>query len=123
MFEKQVSRFIFIGVLNTIIGYTAYYILLSLNIYYIFAFLISHIIAVTNSFIWNKKWTFKSKGDARRESLKFISVYGMTFIINLIILALLVEKLMLNPKISQLFALGIVTLISFFGHKYWSFRI
>jgi putative flippase GtrA len=70
-----------------------------------------------------KKWTFKSKGDLRRECLKFGSVYGVTFLINLLILALFVEKFMLSPQIGQVFALGIVTMISFLGHKYWSFRL
>ncbi len=123
MFKKHISRFIFVGILNTIVGYGAYFILLYLNIYYIFALLISSVIGITHSFIWNKKWTFKSKGDVRRESLRFISVYGMAFLINLVILALFVEKFMFDPKIAQIFALCIVTMISFFGHKYWSFKL
>lgn len=123
MFDKHISRFIFVGILNTIVGYGAYFILLYLNMYYILALLISSVIGIAHSFIWNKKWTFKSKGDVRKESIRFISVYGIAFLINIVILALFVEKLMLDPKIGQIFALCIVTLISFFGHKYWSFRL
>jgi len=123
MFEKHISRFIFVGILNTIVGYGAYFILLHLNMYYMVALLISSVIGITHSFIWNKKWTFKSKGDVRKESFKFISVYGIAFLINLVTLAFFVEKLMLNPKIAQVFALGLVTMISFIGHKYWSFRL
>jgi len=123
MFEKQIARFIFVGILNTIVGYGSYYILLDLGVYYILAAFIGHVIGVTHSFIWNKKWTFKSKGNTQKEILKFTSVYGLTFLINLSLLALLVEKFMLNPKIAGIFALGIVTMISFGGHKYWSFRL
>jgi putative flippase GtrA len=123
MFKKHISRFIFVGILNLILSYGVYFILLYLNIYYIFALLISSVIGIAHSFIWNKKWTFKSKGDVRKESIRFISVYGFAFLINLLILALFVEKLMFNPKIAQLFALGVVTIISFYGHKYWSFRL
>lgn len=123
MFEKHISKFIFVGVLNTIVGYGAYFILLYLNIHYILALIISSVIGIIHSFIWNKKWTFKSKGDVRKESLRFISVYGIAFLINLVILALFVEKLMFDPKIAQAFALCIVTIISFVGHKYWSFRL
>jgi putative flippase GtrA len=122
MFEKQISRFIFVGILNTIVGYGAFFLLLYLNIYYILALLISHIIGVTNSFVWNKKWTFRSEGNARREGIKFFSVYGIIFMINLFILTFFVEVLKLTPQIGQVVALGICTLISFFGHKYWSFR-
>jgi len=122
MFEKQISRFIFVGILNTIVGYGAYFILLYLNIYYMLALIIMYVIGVAHSFIWNKKWTFRSMGSTRNEGIKFVSVYCIAFLINLIILALFVEGLKLNPQIGQVFALGIVTLISFFGHKYWSFR-
>lgn len=122
MFDKHISRFIFVGILNTIVGYGAYFILLYLNIYYILALFLSSVIGIIHSFIWNKKWTFKSNGDLRKESIRFISVYGIAFLINLVILALFVEKFMINPKIAQVFALCIVIMISFFGHKYWSFR-
>lgn len=87
------------------------------------ALLISSVIGITHSFIWNKKWTFKSKGEIRKEGIRFISVYGIAFLINLVILALFVEKLMFDPKIGQIFALGVVSIISFYGHKYWSFRL
>ncbi len=122
MFENQISRFISVGILNSIVGYSLYYLLLYLNIYYVQALFISHMIAVTHSYLWNKNWTFKSKGNARIEGLKFFSVYGGTFLINLLILVLFVEKLMFNPKIGQVFALVIATMISFLGHKYWSFK-
>jgi putative flippase GtrA len=123
MFEKHISRFIFVGILNFFVSYGLYFILLYLNTYYILALLISSVIGIAHSFIWNKKWTFKSKGDVWKESLRFISVYGIAFLINLVILAIFVEKMMFNPKIAQLFALGVVSIISFFGHKYWSFRL
>ncbi len=123
MFEKHISRFIFVGILNFFVSYGVYFILLYFNIYYILALLISSVIGIAHSFIWNKKWTFKSKGDVWKESLRFISVYGIAFLINLVILAIFVEKMMFNPKIAQLLALGVVSIISFYGHKYWSFRL
>jgi putative flippase GtrA len=122
IFKRQISRFLFVGILNTIVGVGAYYILLYLNVYYMIAAVGGHVIGVTHSFLWNKQWTFKSKGNIRKEGLRFFSVYGVTFLINLFLLVLFVEKFMIDPKIAAIFALGIVAIISFFGHKYWSFR-
>lgn len=122
IFKKQISRFLFVGILNTIVGVGAYYILLYLNVYYMIAAVLGHVIGVAHSFLWNKKWTFKSRGSTRKEGLRFFSVYGATFLINLFLLALFVEKFMIDPKIAAIFALGIVAIISFIGHKYWSFR-
>ena len=123
MSRKQIYRFTIVGILNTIVGYGTFFLLLHFNLYYVFALLISHIVGVTHSFIWNKIWTFKSKGNLKIEFLRFISVYGVVFVVNLMILALIVEKLMFDPRIGQIFALGIITIISFFGHKYFSFRV
>jgi len=122
-FEKQISRFVAVGILNTIVGVGFYFILLDLNIYYLLSSIIAHMIGVMNSFIWNKKWTFRSNGNLLREFLKFNSVYVVTFFVNLLLLALFVEKFGFNPKISGVLSLGFSAMISFFGHKYWSFKL
>lgn len=122
IFKKQIYRFVAVGILNTFVGVGAYFILLDLNIYYLFSSLIAHIIGVTNSFIWNKKWTFKSNGNLLNEFFKFNLVYAVIFVVNLVLLVLFVEKFRFNPKIAGVFALGICAMISFFGHKYWSFK-
>ena len=122
IFKRQISRFLFVGILNTIVGVGAYYLFLYLNVYYMISAVLGHVIGVTHSFLWNKTWTFKSKGSTRKEGVRFFSVYGVTFLINLFLLALFVEKFNIDPKIAVIFALGIVAIISFLGHKYWSFR-
>ena len=122
IFEKQIYRFISVGILNAIISVGSYFILLDLNVYYLYSFLIAHIVGITNSFIWNRLWTFKSKGNLLIQYLKFNSVYVVTFIVNLMLLMFFVEKFMLNPKIAGVLALIVISIISFYGHKYWSFK-
>jgi putative flippase GtrA len=117
----QLSKFGLIGILNTIIGYILF--ILFLNWFnYIFALVSSHIIAVTHSYLWNKFWTFKSNGNLFKEFIKFNSVYFLVFVVNAITLFFLVEIFNFDPKVGQLFALPIITIISFTGHKYWSFK-
>lgn len=122
IFKKQIYRFVAVGILNAIISVGSYFILLDINIYYLYSSLIAHIIGITNSFIWNKLWTFKSKGNLLKEYLKFNSVYVVTFVVNLILLIFFVEKFMFNPKIAGVLAIIIISIISFYGHRYWSFR-
>ena len=117
----QLSKFSFVGVLNTIVGYGAFFILLTWY-NYLLSLIISHIIGVTHSYVWNKYWTFKSDGIQINEFIKFNSIYVIVFVVNIIILFLLVDILKFNPKIGQLFVLPIITVISFVGHKYWSFK-
>ena len=117
----QISKFGMVGVLNTLIGYGAFFILLDYTNYMI-ALIISHIIGVTHSYIWNKYWVFKSNKILINEFLKFNSVYILVFLTNAIVLIFFVNALNLDPRIGQLIALPIITMISFTGHKYWSFK-
>ena len=120
----QLSKFGFVGVLNTIIGYGSFILLLNYTNYMV-ALIISHLIGVTHSFIWNKYWIFKSAsigiGAGLYEFAKFNSIYAGVFLTNAIVLIISVNVLNVDPRISQLIALPIITIISFMGHKYWSF--
>ncbi|VVB63455.1 GtrA-like protein [uncultured archaeon] len=118
---KQLSKFGLIGILNTILGYGLFVIFLNWTNYF-GALVFSHIIAVTHSYLWNKFWTFKSSRNPLKEFIKFNSVYFLVFVVNAITLFLLVDVFNLDPRVGQLFALPIITIISFAGHKYWSFK-
>ena len=67
-------------------------------------------------------WTFKSKETCISEFVRFNSVYVIIFIVNAITLIILVDILSINPKIGQLVTLPIITIISFMGHRRWSFN-
>jgi len=117
----QLFKFIFVGVFNTALSYGIFLIFLGYASY-IGALIIAHIIGVLNSFIWNKYWTFRSNELRIDEFLKFNSVYIIYFIVNAILLTLLVNNFNLSPQKAQLIALPLLTVVSFAGQKYWSFR-
>jgi putative flippase GtrA len=118
---RQLSKFGMVGILNTLVGYSAFFILVNYTNYMV-SLIISHIIGVTHSYIWNKYWIFKSDKIVINEFLKFNSVYILVFITNALVLVFCVNALNLDPRIGQLIALPMITMISFTGHKYWSFR-
>ena len=118
---KQFFQFNFVGILNAIVSYSVF--IFSLNYYnYLISLLISHLIGVAHSYIWNKYWTFKKTKSGTNEFLKFNLVYVVVFVVNVISLSFLVEILKFNPVIGQLIVLPIIAIISFIGHKYWSFN-
>lgn len=121
-FLLQAFRFGIVGILNTIVGFVFYILFINFNFHYIIALFFSHVIGVTNSFFWNKFWTFKSKQKSLKELFRFITVYAITFLLNIVILFFLVEKMYFDKKLSQLISLSLITIISFCGHKYWSFK-
>jgi putative flippase GtrA len=107
--------------MNTVIGYVAFFMLLFfLN--YLVALVVAHFIGVTNSYLWNKYWTFRVKKFRPAELVKFNFVYLLVLGVNMFILYIAVELLAVDPRLGQLIVLPLITLLSYFGHKYWSFH-
>lgn len=117
----QPIKFISVGLLNIIIGYGTFFLILKFS-NYLDALFLSHIIGVANSYLWNRRWTFKSNKDPFFEFAKFYSIYFIILIINTLTLLFLVNYLYYDPIIGQAFVLPILTIASFIGHKYWSFN-
>lgn len=119
----QSIKFIIVGVLNTIVGFIVYAVYIHfIQDNYLHALISSHVIGVMHSYLWNNKWTFQQKKYNTISVIKFISVYVITFFVNLFLLTLLVDTIGMNKLIAQAIALFLTTVVSFFGHKYWSFR-
>ena len=72
--RMQIIKFCSVGILNTIIGYGAFFILVN-YLYYLVALLIAHIIGVIHSFLWNKFWIFKTEEINPVEFIKFNIIY------------------------------------------------
>lgn len=121
LFGYQQIRFLFVGVLNTIVGYGGYALLLVFGLNYFYANTISYIIGIIHSYIWNKKFTFKSRDKSILEVVKFVGVYLLNYLIGLASLSLFVKIFGINEYIAGALNLFVTTLISYFGHKYFSF--
>ena len=122
IFSYQPIRFLFVGGLNTIVGYGIYALLIYIGVNYLIANTISTIIGIAHSYLWNRFFTFKSKNKALKEITKFISVYAVSYLIGMCTLFIFKDKLNISAYIAGLINLVITTLISYFGHKYISFR-
>lgn len=120
-FIHQFSKFTFVGILNTIVGYGLFFIFVS-YINYLLATILSHIIAVAHSYLWNRYWVFPSRNPVLWEFLKFNSVYLLVLVENLVLMFCFVNYFSIDPKIAGLLILPITTLISYFGHRRWSFK-
>ena len=120
--NRQEFRFIIVGILNTIVGYGVYALLVFVGLNYLIANTISTIIGVIHSYIWNRLYTFKSNNKVKTEVPRFIGVYLLSYIIGMITLYIFKDILNISSYIAGFINLFITTLVSFFGHKYFSFR-
>ena len=123
--EKKL-RFLIVGGVNTLVGLLVYpllYLFLEpLGWGYIQVLLLAQVICITFSFISNKYFVFKKKGNIHKEYAKFFLFYGFYLVLNLLCLPLLVEKVGISPIISQtLFSIAIIV-SSYFWHNFITFK-
>lgn len=123
--QKKI-RFLIAGGINTAVGLAVYpilYVLLNpFGVGYIRALIFSQIICITFSFVSNKYFVFKTKGNIKKEYPKFFAFYGIYFVLNLLCLPAMVEMLNMNPMIAQtLFSIAIIV-SSYFWHNTITFK-
>jgi len=116
------TRFVIVGLINTAVGYGIFAFFLWLRIPYQLATVLSMIVGTTNSYFWNKYFTFKSSKKSFWEVVRFVSVYAVQLLVNEAMLMLLIEVFGVNKYIAGIPTLFVTTLVSFFGHKFFSFR-
>jgi HAD superfamily phosphatase (TIGR01668 family) len=85
-------------------------------------------IAILNSFIWNRRWTFDIRGKEERAKQlhKFVVVAVIGMILNTVVTTGLYNIIPGHPKRSWLVATAIATVVvafwNFSGQKLWTFR-
>ena len=121
----RVIRYLLAGGWNTVFGvglYTAVYELWGTSGNYLFWAVLVNILAITNAFLCYEFFVFRTKGNFLREYLKCYLVYGAGALLGLAGLFLLVSIAGMNPVRANILITGITVILSYFGHKYFSFR-
>ena len=123
----QLFQFAVVGGTGYIVNLAVFAILThGADVNYVVAALAAFAVAVSNNFVLNRLWTFRSQGarehHAGFQAFRFIVVSLVGLLVNLIILALLVDGFKLPELPSQAFAVAAATPVNFVGNKLWTFR-
>ncbi len=122
----QALKFGAVGVLNTLVDYAVYSLLVLLPFfkeYYLLAQLIGYTCGLVNSLGLNKRWTFKQKERLQRGQLvRFLVVNLLALGVSSLLLFLLREGLWMNLYGAKILATGGSLLVNFIGNKLWVFR-
>lgn len=118
----QFLKFNAVGLLNTLIDFAIFTLLTSFGLVYALAQVLSYSAGTANSFILNKKVTFKdsSQGD-RLQLLKFIVLNLIVLGISLLLMHLLTDQLGLQVLLSKVLVTFITVIINFVGSRKWVF--
>lgn len=120
---SQFFRFVLVGIANTVLGYAIIFGLMYLAEFspeisnlsgYFFGLLISYVL--------NRNFTFESIQRRDVEFLRFIIVFAVAYLANLMVLIFLVRVVFFSPGWAQVVSGGVYIVISYFLNKYYVFR-
>lgn len=123
----QFLKFNAVGLLNTLIDFVIFTLLNSLGLVYTLAQVISYSAGTANSFILNKKVTFRDSDRGHKDSfdrmqlLKFIVLNLIVLGISLLLMHLLTDKLDIQVLIAKVLVTFVTVIINFFGSRKWVF--
>lgn len=122
----QFMKFGIVGVSNTLISLAVYYFLFSIGIHYVVANTFAFIISTFNAYFWNIKYVFKLKNNTVKDHInrgtKTFFSYGISFIINTVLLFLWIDILSLSGVIAPILNIVITVPLNFVLNKLWVFK-
>jgi putative flippase GtrA len=132
IFHDQRVAFLVVGAINTVVAF-AIFIAASESVGHLvdhrFGKIagslvtvgITHVLSVLFAFVMHRRFVFHVRGHVLGDLARFWSIYLTTGAINLVALPVLVE-LGLHRIPAQAIILASTTLLSYFGHRHFSFR-
>jgi putative flippase GtrA len=119
----ELLKFSVVGLSGYVVNLAVYVsVLKGVGLHYLPAAVCSFVVAVTNNYLWNRLWTFRSsRGHVYHQGMRFLVVSLAALGLNLAILRVLVG-LGTDKILAQAVAIVLVTPFSFSANKLWSFR-
>ena len=117
--------FLMVGAVNTVVGF-AWFALFQYTVGSVFGYMAAlgcaHVASVLCAFVLYRRFVFRVRGHVWRDLARFEMVYLVALGINAILLPILVECGGLEPIIAQALIVFVTTMVSFVGHRNFSFR-
>lgn len=121
----QFIKFGMVGVLNNLICYVTYLILVSLGVHYTSANIIGFSVSVFNSYYWNNKYVFiteKKRIWWKTFIRTYISYAGTGIVLSNILLILWIEILHVSEIIAPILNLLFTIPINYLVNKLWAYK-
>ena len=80
-----------------------------------------YVVGVAQSFSFNRRWSFEYRGPQKLTFMRYVVAYLIGYLINLVGLVLLVDKLNQPHQIVQALLIPTVAVVLFLLHKFWVF--
>lgn len=123
--RDQRVAFLMVGAINTIVGYLVFAGFLATvgqRWHYLAALLCAHVVGVLFAFVLYRFVVFRVRGHVLADLWRFETVYLSALAVNLVLLPAFVEIAHLPVLLAQAIIVMVTSLMSWVGHKNYSFR-
>lgn len=120
----QLMRFCIVGIANTAVDLSVFFVLTLGQVPYLLAQVLAYSAGMVNSFILNRKWTFKVEGKTSRGEMSgFILVNLSSLLLTSLLLFILHDACHVRLWLSKLAATGLCLLVNFTASRRWVFSV
>lgn len=122
---KKTALFVFAGGMGALTSLIIYTLLLQyLGIWYLYASIISFVVASFAGFCFQRFITFRgsSQNSIRKQVLYYFILNTCNLVINVLLLAFFVEIVTLDKILSKVLTLGIIAIWSYFIYQRFIFK-
>ncbi len=120
--KKQFIRYVIVGSITNVAGFLAYILVTSLGVSPILTISIFYLIYICLTFYFNKTSSFGHHGQRAVSAMRYLIVYCVCYILNVILLAYFNSYLGFSHLIVQAGATVSIVPLLFVALRYWVFR-
>ena len=121
MIEAQFTRYLIVGLVSNAILYLGYLGLTAFGMGHKLAMTALYVLGVSQTFFFNRSWSFQDTGSIRGVFVKYAAVYGTGYAINWSLLWLFVDELGLPHQVIQGILIFLVAIFIFSSLRFWVF--
>lgn len=120
----QFSKYFAVGISAVVIDMVSLIFLKeSLGINPIVAVIINQIFIIFYVFLLNKHWSFKEKGETRRQMIRFIVVVAYNYCFSVVAMYIFNYRLNFDYRLVRLSSIILAVSWNFFLYKYWVYAV
>lgn len=118
----QLIRYGVVGVLSNAVGFMLYLAITAAGMPPLAAMSLLYAVGVMQTFIFNKRWSFRHEGRSRATFIRYCATYAIGYVVNLITMHVLVNQFGLPHQLVQGALIFAVAGLLFLLQKFWVFR-
>lgn len=117
----QLIRFGLVGLISNLVIYMMYLAITYAGAEHKLAMTLLFAVGTLQTFFFNKQWTFKHRGNLQQALVKYVVIYGIAYLLNLLALFFLVDHIGYPHQLVQGVTVFALALMLFITLRHWVF--